>query len=90
MPYKPKLKSQSSKPRSKPKYKVINWTAYNKSLKKRGELSFYFPKGDLKALFINDTPYVRGLSGQQATYSNAYIERLCSAGYVFMCAYVKL
>jgi len=67
MPYKPKLKSPSTKSRSKPKYKVINWTEYNKSLKKRGELSFYFPKGDLKALFINETPYVPGLSGQQAS-----------------------
>ena len=74
MPYKPKLKSPSSLSRSKPKYKVINWTEYNKSLKKRGELSFYFPKGDLKALFINENPYVPGLSGQQATYNDAYIE----------------
>jgi len=74
MPYKPKLKSPSTKPRSEPKYKVINWTEYNKSLKKRGELSFYFPKGDLKAMFINERPYVPGLSGQQATYSDAYIE----------------
>jgi len=56
-----------------PKYKVINWTEYNKSLKKRGELSFYFPKGDLKALFINENPCVPGLSGQQTTYSDAYI-----------------
>ena len=74
MPYKPKLKSEASKSRSKSKYKVVNWTEYNKSLKKRGELSFYFPKGDLKALFINDNPYVPGMSGQQATYSDAYIE----------------
>jgi len=74
MPYKPKLKSEASKSRSKQKYKVVNWTEYNKSLKKRGELSFYFPKGDLKALFINENPYVPGLSGQQATYSDAYIE----------------
>jgi len=74
MPYKPKLNSRSSLSRPKPKYKVINWTEYNKSLKKRGELSFYFPKGDLKSLFINENPYVPGLSGQQATYSDAYIE----------------
>jgi len=74
MPYKPKLKSPSAKPRAREKYKIINWTEYNKSLKKRGELSFYFPKGDLKALFINENPYVSGLSGQQATYSDAYIE----------------
>ena len=63
MHYKPKLKLEASKSRSKQKYKVVNWTEYNKSLKKRGELSFYFPKGDLKALFINENPYVPGLSG---------------------------
>jgi hypothetical protein len=74
MPYKQKLKSPSTKSRAKPKYKVINWREYNKSLKKRGELSFYFPKGDLKALFINEIHYVSCLSGQKATYSDAYIE----------------
>ena len=73
MPYKPKLNSPSSKSRPKPKYKVVNWTEYNKNLKTRGELSFYLPKGDLKALFINKNPYVPGLSGQQVTYSDAYI-----------------
>jgi len=83
MPYKPKLKSPSTKSRSKPKYKVINRSAYNKSFKKRGELSFYFPKGDLIALFINETPYVPGLSGQQATYSDAYIELI----FTFYCLF---
>ncbi|PIZ32819.1 MAG: transposase [Alphaproteobacteria bacterium CG_4_10_14_0_8_um_filter_37_21] len=74
MPYKPKLKSSSTKSRSKPKYKVINWAEYNKKIQKRCELSFYFLKGDLKALFINENPYIPSLSGQQATYSYAYIE----------------
>ncbi|MEX3640561.1 hypothetical protein, partial [Paraburkholderia sp. BR14427] len=30
--------------------------------------------GDLKALFINDTPYQQGVSGQSQTYSDAYLE----------------
>ncbi|MDR6504237.1 hypothetical protein J2785_007435, partial [Burkholderia ambifaria] len=28
----------------------------------------------LKALFINDTPYQQGVSGQSQTYSDAYLE----------------
>ena len=75
MPYKQKLKSPAAaKPRNKPGYKVKNWSEYNKSLKRRGELSLYFPKGELKNQFINETPYVEGISGQQATYSNVYIQ----------------
>ena len=51
MPYKEaiKLKAESSSttPIQKSEYKVVNWSVYNKSLKKRGKLSLYFPKGDL-------------------------------------------
>src|SRR4051794_37797709 len=74
MPYKEKLKNPSLKPRKKPQYKVVNWTEYNKSLKKRGELSLYFPSGELRPQFINEDPYVPGISGQQATYKQSYIE----------------
>ncbi len=74
MPYKEKLKNPSLKPRKKPQYKVTNWTEYNKSLKRRGELSLYFPHGELKPQFINESPYVRGISGRQATYKQTYIE----------------
>jgi hypothetical protein len=45
MPYKEKLKNPSPNPRKKPQYKVVNWTEYNKSLKKRGELSLYAYSG---------------------------------------------
>jgi nitrogen fixation protein len=37
-------------------------------LKKRGQLSLYFPKGDLKELLINPVSYQEGLSGRQAYY----------------------
>lgn len=74
MPYKAKLKHPSLTPRKKAKYKVVNWTEYNKSLKKRGELSLYFPRGDLKSQFINESPYIEGISGQQETYKKPYIE----------------
>jgi len=75
MPYKQKLKSPpAAKPRNKPVYKVTNWTQYNKSLKKRGELSLYFPKGGIKDQFINQNPYVKGVSGRQPTYTHGYIQ----------------
>lgn len=74
MPYKQKLKNASANPRAKPVYKVTNWSAYNKILKKRGQLSLYFPQGNLKSLFINEKPYTPGVSGQESTYTLAYIE----------------
>lgn len=74
MPYKEKLKNPSPHPRKKPCYKVTNWSNYNKSLKKRGKLSLYFPSGDIKSQFINEEIYVSGVSGQQVTYMPAYAE----------------
>lgn len=74
MPYKEKLKNPSANPRKKKKYKVTNWTDYNKSLRKRGAISLYFPKGDVALQFVNREPYISGISGQQATYKPAYIE----------------
>ena len=78
MPYKGaiKLKSEtnSTSPIKKSKYKVINWSVYNKSLKNRGKLSLYFPKGDLRSQFINDNSYSKGVPGRTAVYSSAYIE----------------
>lgn len=74
MPYKEKLKNPSESPRKKAQYKVVNWSEYNESLKKRGELSLYFPHGDLRGQFINEVPYIQGISGQQATYKQPYIE----------------
>lgn len=74
MPFKEKLKNLSASPRKRAQYKVINWTEYNRSLRKRGELSLYFPRGDLKSQFINESPYVEGISGRQETYKKPYIE----------------
>lgn len=74
MPYKLNLKSPSFNPKSKPTYKVTNWSDYNKSLRKRGALSLYFPQGDLESQLFNKAPYIQGVSGQQVTYNNAYIE----------------
>jgi hypothetical protein len=74
MPYKEALKNPSLSPRKKPSYKVTNWTEYNKSLKKRGELSLYFPEGNLESQFINEDCYIAGVSGQQVTYKHPYVE----------------
>ena len=74
MPYKEREKSGEARKRKKPDYRVTNWSEYNLSLKKRGMISLYFPGGDLKAQFINDKPYVNGMSGQEPTYREAYIE----------------
>jgi len=74
MPYKEKLKNPGKAGRKKPVYKVTNWSDYNKSLKKRGALTLYFPYGDLKSHFINEDPYIKGVPGQQPTYKAAYIE----------------
>jgi hypothetical protein len=74
MPYKEKLKNPSDNPRAKAKYKVTNWTDYNKSLRKRGAINFCFPKGDPELLFVNRTPYLSRISGQQPTYKEPHIE----------------
>lgn len=60
--------------RKKAVYRVSNWSEYNRSLKKRGKISLYFPEGDLKTQFINAHRYVKGVSGQEPMYRQAYIE----------------
>jgi len=74
MPYKERLKTGLIRKREKSRYKVTNWSAYNQSLRKRGMISLYFPNGDIKSLFINDEPYVKGDSGRLATYLAPYIQ----------------
>ena len=71
MPYKARLKTGEPRKRPKPGYAVTSAHAYNESLKRRGQLSLYCPNGDLKALFINNRPYAKGVSGQAQTYSDA-------------------
>lgn len=78
MPYKEaiklKSKSNSTTPIQKPQYQVVNWPVYNRSLRNRGKLSLYFPKGDLRSQFINDNSYSKGTPGRTALYSSAYVE----------------
>lgn len=74
MPYKARVKLGLERKREKPKYKVINWSQYNQSLRKRGMISLYFPNGDIKSLFINEMPYIKGESGRLSTYLTPYIQ----------------
>jgi hypothetical protein len=75
MPYKQKLKDPPAlNPRKRATYKVSNWTEYNKSLRKRGAISLYFPHGDLESQLFNKSSYIKGVSGQQATYRQPYVE----------------
>jgi len=72
MPFKKKLKSGEPRRRPKPVYAPVGWSAYNKSLQCRGRISLYFPKGDPLTTLVNLSPYVKGVSGQQETYTPAY------------------
>lgn len=74
MPYKERAKTGLPRNVDKPKYKVTNWSQYNKSLRQRGMISLYFPEGDLESLFINVEPYVEGESGRATTYQVPYIQ----------------
>jgi len=74
MPYKERIKTGEERKRSKAQYKVTNWSEYNRSLKNRGKISLYFPKGDIESIFINERPYEEGLSGRHATYRQTYVE----------------
>jgi hypothetical protein len=65
MPYKEGLKNGEERKRKKSKYRVTNASAYNQSLRKRGMISLYFPKGNLRKQFINDAPYQKGIERDQ-------------------------
>ena len=73
MPYKERLKKNLDKKPNKNKYKVLNNSEYNESLKKRGKISLYLPAGDLKEIFINENSYSYGVSGRSQYYSEEYI-----------------
>lgn len=74
MPYKERAKTGAERKRKKPVYRVKNPREYDLSLKKRGKLNLYFPPGDVRAQFVNEEPYRKGVSGQQVSYTDAYIE----------------
>lgn len=83
MPYKERDKTGLARKKDKPKYKVTNWSQYNESLRKRGMISLYFPKGNLESLFINAQPYVKGDSGRTSKYLTPYIHLIYTLYRVF-------
>src|SRR5437879_1349172 len=74
MPYKKRLKNGEECKRKKPRYRVMNASAYIQSLRKGGMISLYFPKGNVRRQFINDAPYQKGVSDKLAVYEDAYIQ----------------
>ena len=83
MLYKAWLKEGTERKRKKPGYRVTNWSGYNLSLKKRGQISLYFPAGELKSQFINPSPWTTGVSGRAPEYYTAYIELIYTFYRVF-------
>jgi len=74
MPYKARLQEGQERKRKKPTYRVTNCHEFNQSLKKRGQISLYFPDGDLLSQFIDASPYTRGVSGRTSSYRAPYVE----------------
>lgn len=95
MPNKEKINTPSKNPQPKRRYKVTNWTEYNKSLKNRGKLSLYFPAGDMKFHLVNENHYTPGVSGQSVFYKPSYVElmyityRLFGWGMRQICGYFE-
>src|SRR6202051_1014360 len=76
IPFKERLKPGEPRKRPKQSYVPQNWSEYNKSLRKRGMLSLYLPKGDLGSQLINDESYKKGQSGREQVYTPAYVNLL--------------
>jgi len=76
MPFKERLKSGEPRRRPKPSYVPQDWSEYNQSPRKRGMLSLYLPKGDLRSQLINEESYQKGLSGREPVYTPAYVALL--------------
>ncbi|RZF24058.1 transposase, partial [Paraburkholderia sp. UYCP14C] len=76
MLFKERLKSGEPRKRPKQCYVPRNWSQYNQSLRKRGMLSLYLPKGELRAQLINEESYRAGLSGRESFYTPAYVTLL--------------
>lgn len=65
------MKSGEPRKRAKQCYVPQNWSQYNQSLRKRGMLSLYLPKGELRTQLINEASYRAGQSGREAFYTPA-------------------
>src|SRR5580765_8030189 len=75
MPYKARLRDGEPRKRPKPTYAPQSWSAYQ-SLRKRGMLSLYLPKGELRSQLVNEQSYRAGQSGRESFYTPAYVALL--------------
>jgi hypothetical protein len=57
----------------KGKYKVVNWPEYNRSLKARGDITFWFTDDSIKAWLENYSEEPRS-RGRQRIYSDVAIK----------------
>lgn len=80
-----KIAKDSQKPAEKPKekYRVLNWSDYNKALVNRGNITIYFSDEAIKSWY-DDGPVQRG---GQFVYSGLCIETLLMLKVVFKLAY---
>lgn len=76
MPFKERLKSGEPRKRAKQCHVPKDWSQYNQSLRKRGMLGLYLPKGELRTQLINEESYRTGQSGREPFYTPAYVALL--------------
>ena len=65
----------------KGKYKVINWGAYNKNLKKRGDLTIWFTQEGIEK-WLEEEASVK-FRGRQREYSDTAIQAMYTIRQVF-------
>ena len=80
MPFKERLKSGEPRKRAKQCHVPKDWSQYNQSLRKRGMLGLYLPKGELRTQLINEESYRTGQSGREPFYTPAYVALLFLLG----------
>ncbi|MBY0581092.1 MAG: transposase [Rickettsiales bacterium] len=79
------MKNNPDKKPNKNKYKVLNNSNYNESLKKRGKINLHLPAGDLKEIFINENSCKYGVSGRSKYYDGECIIFICTIYRLFGC-----
>jgi len=65
----------------KGKYKVTNWSDYNKSLKDRGDITFWFSE-DVEDNWVEPDPVIKR-RGRQVKYSKVALETIYTFRQIF-------
>ena len=66
-------------PKYKTKYRVINWSQYDKALRNRGDITSWFSREAIKAW----TPKPKGKKGRNQIYSDLAIETVLTLRLLF-------